>query len=152
MSEYSKSDVFGLGIERKGQQGQEGQPLPTGFSLDSWCARHGCTVYRTVSSKARNLWKIFPVIPSEKPVIRENWDKLSIYFSISICKKKPLGTWQNWSFGQFHHSKIAITCSDMNCISLLIHKIPLICYANRVASIQWVKLLLWIRSHIQPHL
>ena len=52
MSEYSKSDVFGLGIERKGQQSQEGQPLPTGFSLDSWCARHGCTVYRTESSKA----------------------------------------------------------------------------------------------------
>ena len=32
--------------------------------------------------RARNMCKIFALVPSKKPVIRENWDKLSVYFSI----------------------------------------------------------------------
>ena len=32
--------------------------------------------------RARNMWKIFSLVSSEKHVTRENWDKLSVYFSI----------------------------------------------------------------------
>ena len=50
---------------------------------------------------AQNMWKIFHLVPSKKPLTRENWDKLSVYFSnLSdkiynyIYQKKPFGTWQ----------------------------------------------------------
>ena len=33
-------------------------------------------------SLAQNMWKLFSLIPSEKHVTRENWDKLNVYFSI----------------------------------------------------------------------
>ena len=33
-------------------------------------------------SKARNMRKIFSLVPSKKPVTREKWDKLSVYSSI----------------------------------------------------------------------
>ena len=32
--------------------------------------------------QVRNMCKIFSLIPSKKPPTRENWDKLSVYFSI----------------------------------------------------------------------
>ena len=61
-------------------------------------------------TKVRNMWKIFFLIPSEKPVTRENWDELIIYFLKFIVTPKKdiyhLAIWQNWCFGQFHHSKI----------------------------------------------
>ena len=43
--------------------------------------------------KARNMCKIFSLVPSKKPVIRENWDKLSVYFTIF--------KWWNWPKHEF---------------------------------------------------
>ena len=39
-------------------------------------------VGRYIMTMALNLYKIFSLVPSKKPVARENWDKLSVYFSI----------------------------------------------------------------------
>ena len=36
----------------------------------------------SAGTMARNMWKIFPLIHSKKPLTRENWDKISVYFSI----------------------------------------------------------------------
>ena len=103
----------------------------------------------------------FPLNPFRFTSQQKNWltKKLNNFEKLKFlndeiysCTKKDIWNLINWCFGLFHLSKIAITCSDMNRVSLLIHKIPLICYANRVAGIHWIKLLLWIRSHIQPHL
>ena len=35
-----------------------------------------------LSSMVRNMCEIFSLVPSKKPVTRENWEKLSVYFSI----------------------------------------------------------------------
>ena len=35
--------------------------------------------------KARIMCKTFSLVPSKKPVTRENWDKLSVFFSIFKC-------------------------------------------------------------------
>ena len=45
------------------------------------------------AAKARNMCKIFSLVPSKKPPTRENWEKLSVYFSIF--------EWKNWSKHQF---------------------------------------------------
>ena len=33
---------------------------------------------------ASNMWKIFPLVPSKRPVTRENWDKL--FCQIAKCQ------------------------------------------------------------------
>ena len=60
--------------------------------------------------------KYFLSFPQKKkPVTRENWDKVSVYFLFlnnkiyNYTQKKSiwqLTIWQNLCFGQFHHSKI----------------------------------------------
>ena len=58
-------------------------------------------------SKARNMCKIFSLIPSKKPATRENWDKLSVYFLIfewqylQLYHEKPFGAWQFGKIGVF---------------------------------------------------
>ena len=67
--------------------------------------------------------KYFLSFPQKKTVTRENWDKLSVYFSkrslfnfwmikFTVIPKKAfwqLAICQNWCFGQFYHSKICKT-------------------------------------------
>ena len=51
------------------------------------------------------MCKIFSLVPSKKPFTRENWDKLSVYFSsfewynFQLFHKKPFGTWQFGKIG-----------------------------------------------------
>ena len=51
------------------------------------------------------MWKIFFLVPSKKPATRENWDKLSVYFSLfesrnlQLCQKKPFDSWQFCTIG-----------------------------------------------------
>ena len=54
-------------------------------------------------TQVRNMCKIFSLMPSKNPPTRENWDKLSVYFSIflwlnlQLYQKKPFA---NWQFGK----------------------------------------------------
>ena len=57
--------------------------------------------------KAQNMWKIFPLVCSKKPLIRENWDELSVYFSMIKSTIIPTmaiwdtAIWQNWVLANF---------------------------------------------------
>jgi hypothetical protein len=50
---------------------------------------------KIASTEARNICNKFSLVPSKKPVTRENWDKLSVYFSnflwynlqLHLCQK-----------------------------------------------------------------
>ena len=56
-------------------------------------------------TRARNMCKIFSLVPSKNPVTRENWDKLSVHFSIfewwnlQLYQKTLFGTWQFGKIG-----------------------------------------------------
>ena len=77
----------------------------------------GCILDKKVRSQhmARNMCKIFSLVPSKKPVNRENWDKLSLYllFNFWIMKltetpillncQAPNGFF--WCKCKFYHSK-----------------------------------------------
>ena len=66
--------------------------------------------------KARSMWKIFSLVRSKKKLLtKENWDKLSVYFSFFLMITSTvipkiaiwhLAIWQSWGFGQSYHSKI----------------------------------------------
>ena len=78
----------------------------------------------------QNMCKIFSLVPSKKPVTKENWEKISVYFSIfwmikfTVIPKKViwhLAIWQNWCFGQFYHSKLK--SKHLLCLSFLWWKV-----------------------------
>ena len=48
----------------------------------SWANSQNDNYFHSKWSLTRNLCKTFSLVPSKNPVTRENWDKLSVYFSI----------------------------------------------------------------------
>ena len=62
------------------------------------------------SSKARNMYKIFSLIPSKKPVTRENWDKLRVHISL----------FEWWNLQLYQKSQLAL-CSQFVKIGVVVN-------------------------------
>ena len=65
---------------------QSSKQMPLEFLRNSFCnswTTFSASKYKffsKVSNNARNMCKLFSLVPSKRLVTRENWDKLSVYF------------------------------------------------------------------------